>query len=100
MVVSMVSMVSMVKIYFLFGGFMNNEVFKAKIYEPYLKAWKILKLIQHADQSSDSDEVWQLFIKEIDRLNHTYPDNAFAQDLIRLLIDAGDHIARMNKEGA
>jgi hypothetical protein len=39
-------------------------------------------------------------MKEIDRLNRIYPDNAFVQDLIRLLLDAGDHIARMNKEGA
>ena len=79
---------------------MTDDKWKTTIYEPYLETWKILKLIQHADQSCDSDEAWQMFMKEIDRLNRTYPDNAFAQDLIRRLLDAGDHIARMNKEGA
>lgn len=77
---------------------MNNEVFKAKIYEPYLEAWKILKLIQYADQTSDSDEQWQRYMKEIDRLDRTYPNNPFAQNLIRLLLDAGDSIAKMNNE--
>lgn len=79
---------------------MNDTTFKKEIYEPYLETWKILKLIQYADQSSNYDDQWQRYMKEIDRLNHQYPDNTFVQDLIRLLLDAGDHIARMNnKEG-
>lgn len=77
---------------------MNDETFKKEIYEPYLETWKILKLIQHADQSCDSDEAWQLFMKEIDRLNNAYPGNTFVQDLIGLLISAGNHIAKMNNE--
>ena len=75
---------------------MDDNTFKEKIYSPYLETWKILKLIQYADQTSDSDEQWRRYMKEIDRLSKTYPDNKFVDKLITLLLDAGDVIARMN----
>lgn len=77
---------------------MNDATFKAKIYEPYLETWKILKLIQYADQTSDSDEQWQRYMKEIDRLRETYPGNKFVEELITLLYNAGDVIAKENRK--
>lgn len=77
---------------------MNDTAWKQQIYEPFLETWKILKLIQHADQSANNDELWQRYMKEIDRLNEQYPNNKFVQDLLQLLIDAGDSIAKMNSE--
>lgn len=77
---------------------MNNEKWKQTIYEPYLEAWKILKLIQYADQTSDSDEQWQRYMREIDRLQKTYPDNKFVEQLITLLLNAGDIIAKENRK--
>lgn len=77
---------------------MNNEKWKQNIYEPYLKTWKILKLIQYADQTSDSDEQWQRYKDEVDRLNEDYKSNAFVQDnLIPMLFNAADTIARENQ---
>ena len=76
---------------------MDEKTFKEKIYEPYLETWKILKLIQFADQTSDSDAQWQRYMKEIDRLATTYPDNKFVEKLITLLLDAGNVIAKMNR---
>ena len=76
---------------------MENIDFSQKIYQPYNEAWKILKLIQFADQTSDSDAQWQRYMKEIDRLATTYPDNKFVEKLITLLLDAGDVIAKMNR---
>lgn len=76
---------------------MNNEKWKQTIYEPYLEAWKILKLILYADQTSDSDEQWQRYSKEIDRLSKTYPGNKFVEELITLLLNAGDVIAKENR---
>ena len=80
------------------GVNMNNEKWKQTIYEPYLETWKIIKLIQYADQTPEQEEQWNRYIREIDRLNKTYPDNPFAQNLIRLLLEAGDSIAKMNNE--
>ena len=77
---------------------MNDSTFKTKIYEPFLETWKIIKLIQYADQTPAQEEQWNRYVKEIDRLDKTYPDNPFAQNLIRLLLDAGDSIAKMNNE--
>ena len=77
---------------------MNDTVWKQQIYEPYLETWKILKLIQFADQTADCDAQWQRYMKEIDRLDKQYSDNKFAQNLIKLLLDAGDSIARMNNK--
>lgn len=77
---------------------MTDEIFKAKYHAPYNEAWKILKLIQYADQTSDSDEQWQRYMKEIDRLRATYPGNHFVEHLIRLLYDAGDVIKEENRK--
>lgn len=76
---------------------MNDSTFKTKIYEPYLETWKIIKLIQYADQTDDQQEQWNRYIREIDRLDKKYPDNKFVYGLVRLLIDAGDAIAKMNE---
>ena len=78
---------------------MTDEQFKTKYYNPFLETWKILKLVQYADQTSDSDAQWQRYMKEIDRLKETYPDNKFVEKLIALLLDAGDLIAKENEYG-
>ena len=80
------------------GANMNNEKWKQTIYEPFLETWKIIKLIQYADQTPAQEEQWNRYVKEIDRLDKSYPDNPFAQNLIRLLLEAGDSIAKMNNE--
>ena len=77
---------------------MDDATFKSKYYEPFLETWKILKLIQYADQTSDSDAQWQRYMKEIDRLSKTYPDNKFVEELITLLLNAGDVIAKENRK--
>ena len=77
---------------------MTDEIFKAKYHAPFNEAWQIIKLIQYADQTSDSDEQWQRYMKEIDRLRATYPDNHFVEHLIRLLYDAGDVIKEENRK--
>ena len=77
---------------------MTDEKFRNKYYNPYLETWKILKLIQYADQTSDTDEQWIRYDAEIDRLRATYPGNKFAEMLIRLLYDAGDAIKEDNRK--
>lgn len=75
---------------------MTDMSFRKKIYKPYNEAWKIIKLIQYADQTANTDEQWQRYMKEIDRLAAAYPKNKFVDKLITLLLDAGDVIAKMN----
>ena len=77
---------------------MNDISFKENIYKPYNEAWKVLKLIQYADQTDATEEQWQRYMKEIDRLRATYPDNQFVEHLIRLLYDAGDVIKEENRK--
>lgn len=77
---------------------MTDEILKAKYHAPFNQAWQILKLIQYADQTSDSDEQWQRYMREIDRLQKTYPDNKFVEQLITLLLNAGDIIAKENRK--
>ena len=76
---------------------MNDETLKTKYYEPYLETWKIIRLVQYADQTSDSDEQWNRYMKEIDRLKKTYPGNPFVESLITLRLNAGDMIAKENR---
>lgn len=76
---------------------MNDDTLKTKYYEPYLESWKIIRLIQFADQTADSDAQWNRYMKEIDRLKKTYPNNPFVESLIALLLDAGNIIAKENR---
>ncbi len=76
---------------------MNDDTLKTKYYEPYLESWKIIRLIQFADQTTDSDAQWNRYMKEIDRLKKTYPNNPFVESLITLLLDAGNIIAKENR---
>lgn len=79
---------------------METEVFKEQVYKPFNDAWKILKMIQYAGQSSDDQEKWNMFIREIDRFAAEYKDNYFAKEtLVRMLMDAGNDIAKMNNRG-
>ena len=77
---------------------MTDEKFKSNYYKPFLETWKIIKLIQYADKTSDSDAQWQRYMSEIDRLNATYPNDPFVDKLIRFLYDAGDVIAKDNQK--
>ena len=76
---------------------MNEAEFKEKVYAPYKEAWKILKMIEFAGTHEADDETWQKYMKEIDRFSKTNDGNHFAQEtLVRMLIDAGEDIAKMN----
>ena len=76
---------------------MNEAEFKEKVYGPYKEAWKILKLIEFAGQHEKDDETWQKYMNEIDRFSKENDGNPFAQEtLTKMLIDAGDDIAKMN----
>lgn len=77
---------------------MKAEVFKEKVYGPYSEAWKIIKIIQTAGKSSKDDEIWQKYMREIDSFDKKYPGNRFKDTLVKMLIDAGDDIAKMNGE--
>ena len=77
---------------------MDDLTFKTKYYEPYLETWKIIKLVQYADQTTDSDAQWDRYVAEINRLNESYPGSRFVESLIRLLLDAGDCIAKDNRK--
>ena len=86
------------KISYLKEVIMTDEKFKSNYYNPFLETWKILKLIQYADKTSDSDAQWQRYMSEIDRLSVTYPNDPFVDKLIRFLLDAGDVIAKENQK--
>ena len=76
---------------------MNTEEFKEKIYAPYSEAWKIIKIIQFAGQGTNSDELWEAYLREIDRFSKENKENEFAKEtLVKMLIDAGCVIAKMN----
>lgn len=76
---------------------MTDETFKREIYSPYLEAWKILRLIQYA-QHKGTDEMWDVFFKEVERLAHTYPDNRYIKQLIHMMLEAADYIVDENSK--
>ena len=85
---------------------MTDEKFKEVIYKPYLETWKVLKLLQHAYKRLDdpeldkaNDAIWDMYKREIVRLERAYPGNPFVKELLHLLTTADEVISRMNQEG-
>lgn len=76
---------------------MNNPEFRKKIYNPYLEAWKIMKLIQHG-RHHGSDELWEQFTREAARLQNAYPGNKYVDSLCVMLLTAGEYIAEENSK--
>jgi hypothetical protein len=92
------SMVSMVV--FMYVGFevykMTDDKLKQNYYLPFCDAWKVIKACQHVDETADSAEHWQNFTKEINIFAKKYPDSEYMRNLIQLLIDTADIIAKDN----
>ena len=76
---------------------MTDQELREKLYKPYCEAWKILRLIQYA-QHRGTDEMWDMFFKEVDRLVHAYPDNRYIKQLVHLILEAADYIVDENSK--
>lgn len=76
---------------------MTDKTFKEKIYGPYLDAWKIIKILQHA--SDNNPELFNKYMDEVQKFDDQYHGQEFA-DFLRttLLHRADDIIGRMNNE--
>lgn len=71
---------------------MTEELFKKKILEPYNKGYKAM--LNHKDASTDLD--WLSWMKAIEEVRTGYGE--FGESLYRFLLDAGDYIAKLNRE--
>ena len=76
---------------------MNDIEWKQKVYNPYLEAWKILKLIQYGSRHG-TDELWEKFTREAARLQNAYPGNKYVDSLCVMLLTAGEYIAEENSK--
>lgn len=90
---------------------MTKEKFRTEIYEPWLKAYGAIKLLQNAckhlddpEQDKENDKLWEEWMNEINRLGKELPDNPFSQALLSFLVGNENYrgvdeiIARMNQE--
>lgn len=78
---------------------MTDAKFKEVIYGPYLDAWKVIKILQHA--SDDNPELFLEYMNEVGKFENVYQGNEFAEFLRRaVLLRADDVIAKLNKEDA
>ena len=75
---------------------METKEFKEKIYGPYNEAWKVIKIIQYAGQGKEDDATWQEYMTAIDTFAKKFKDNRFKDNLVMMLLEAGDTIAKMN----
>jgi hypothetical protein len=74
---------------------MNKEKWKSEIYDPYVDAWKIIKILQEAYQKP---ELFTEYMDKVQEFADKYVGNDFAELLrARLLLGADDVIAKMEK---
>jgi hypothetical protein len=64
---------------------MTEEKFKQEIYAPYVEAWKIAKLLQYLDETSDPDALWEKVVKVQNRLADTYGCTPYIVALCNLI---------------
>lgn len=74
---------------------MTDDKWKSEVYEPYVDAWKIIKILQEAYRKP---ELFEAYIAQVDQFAQQYAGNDFAELLrSKLLLRADDVITRMNE---
>lgn len=74
---------------------MDNEKWKSDIYNPYVDAWKTIKILQQADQNP---ELYNEYMDKVQAFADLYEGNDFAELLrSKLLLNADDVITRMSE---
>lgn len=77
---------------------MEEQKFKEKVYGPYGEAWKIIKILAAAeDNNPELEKVLCHYMDEVGKFKDKYKDNAFAQGLYEMLLNADVHIMRMDR---
>lgn len=77
---------------------MTTDKWKTQIYDPYVDAWKVIKILQEA---YNHPELFDKYMDEVQRFADTYAGNDFAELLrSKLLLRADDVIAKMDEVSA
>ena len=77
---------------------MTTDKWKTQIYDPYVDAWKVIKILQEA---YNHPELFEKYMNEVQRFADTYTGNDFAELLrSKLLLRADDVIAKMDEVSA
>lgn len=75
---------------------MNKQEFIDKVHKPYQELWKCIVIVQQACLN-DTQEYWDMYMREADRYCKAYPENPFAYRCGRFLLDCAEDIRKMNK---
>jgi len=77
---------------------MEAQIFKEKIYGPYGEAWKIIKILQEAeDDNPNLREVLLHYCAEAFKFKEKYKDNEFASLLMDVVFGSDTVIMRMDR---
>lgn len=75
---------------------MNKNEFIEQVQKPYQDLWKCLVIVQQACVN-DSQEYWDMYMREAERYLQKYPGNPFAYRCGRFLLDCADDIKKLNE---
>lgn len=77
---------------------MTETKFKEVIYGPYKETWTIIKILQEAEDDNPAlKEVLHHYMDEVENFKEKYENNAFAQELYKLLLNTDDTVMRMDR---
>ena len=68
---------------------MTDNQFKEKIYGPYLEAWKIIKILQHA---YSKPELFISYMDEVQKFADAYAGNEFAELIRKQILHQADNV--------
>ena len=78
---------------------MEAKKFTEKIYGPYGDAWKVIKILAQAEDGSPKlQEVLNDYMDKVQAFKDKYEGNEFAEELYKMLLNADDHIMRMDRQ--
>ncbi len=74
---------------------MNNYLdgFKDRIYNPYTKAWHIMKTLKEADLREQA--TWDAYMNECDKFKEQYGNTEIGGSIYRVMLDAGSEAKRI-----
>lgn len=69
--------------------------FKESVFTPYTEAWNMIKAMR--DTKEKNDDFWEKYLSDALSFPEKFDNSEIARSLVRVIIDAGDEYARIER---
>lgn len=76
---------------------MNDTQWRKKIFNPFVDTYNLLKIIQNADSTDNTADLWERYLTERQKLWEVYGENRYTVALVKMMMEAEKYIKEVNE---